>query len=425
MHIPDEVLLRRFGIVRAVGGAAYIAAVAVLAGIFGREAWPLALGVPVLLLVTTAYFLKSPASPRASVAVSLVADALVLGGAVAFLGGTGAGLVLLYAIVVVSAGILLGPAAATAFTAFTVFLGLLQLALEQLGVTPVLLHRPDVGERLPILLVSLAGLISVGYLSASYAGRLQELIMEAGEQAEVVRRKGRRRRSFAQQAAIDVREPLARLEDVAELLEERWETLPELERRRLAGRLRFAVTQLDADVGQLADVSTLDETTSERPQPVHLRRVVEDCIVGLGERLQAYPVDFDVPPLKVVGHRHAARRVVFNLLENVVEHTPAGTQIRIRAATTGGHAVLAITDNGPGIPADVVARLFDPAEGSGRRRVGLPLVRELCEAMGAEVRYEPAREAGARFLVAFRLAPRSAPTADDTLAVEEQASSSS
>src|SRR3712207_8906612 len=84
---PDEVLLRRFGLVRAVGGGAYIVAVIVMWGIFDRRAWPLALGVPVLAIVTPLYFTRSYRYPRTMVVISLAADAVVLGGAVAFLGG--------------------------------------------------------------------------------------------------------------------------------------------------------------------------------------------------------------------------------------------------------------------------------------------------------------------------------------------------
>jgi hypothetical protein len=77
LHTPDEVLLRRFGIVRAVGGIAYFVAVAVLFGIYGRAVWPLALGVPVLAVVTTAYFFKSARYPRLAVAASLVSESLL------------------------------------------------------------------------------------------------------------------------------------------------------------------------------------------------------------------------------------------------------------------------------------------------------------------------------------------------------------
>lgn len=412
MPTPDDVLLRRFGLVRAVGGAAYFVAVGVLWGIFGAEVWPLLLGVPVLAVVTTAYFKKSQAYPRTAVVASLVADALVLGGAVSFMGGSGSGLIMLYTIVVVSAGILLGPVAALAFTAFTALLAFLQLGLEQLGLHPALLHRPELAERVPILLVSVAGVLSVGYLSATYASRLHELIALAGEEAEQARRRGRRRQSFVRQASVDVRSPLSDLEEVAQLLDHGWGDLGEAERRRLAARLRSGVTKLDAEVAQLTDLGTIDESDL-RLEPVRLRRVVDDCVVALAGRLDAYPLTVDMDEVKVVADGRAARRMVYNLLENVADHTPPGTSARVHAVTTAGHGVLVVTDDGAGISSAAAHRLFDPPDEGGGPRVGLPLVAQLASAMGAEVRYEPAPSGGARFLLSFRLSPAGAPSADD------------
>lgn len=410
---PDEVLLRRFGYVRAVGGAAYIIAVVVLFGIFDTSVWPLALGVPVLAVVTTWYFRKSGAVPRTVVAVSLLADALVLGGAVAFVGGTGAGLVMIYAIVIVSGGILLGPAAARGFTVLSLGLGFAQLAFEQLGVTPPVLYRPELGDRLPVLLISAAVLASVGYLTATYASRLHDLIAEAGAEAEAVRSRGRRRRALVRYAARDAREPLREIEAVAEAVDRDWARLGHAERSRLAARLRVAASELAGDVSLLIDVGAMDEAADGRPEPVPLQRVVSDVVVALGGRLDGYRVDVDVPPLKVAAHRRAARRVVHGLLENVVEHTPRGTSVRVTAVTAGGRAVLAVTDSGPGVPAEVAATMFDPPTGSGAPRVGLPLVAELCRAMDAEVHHEPAPGGGARFFVLFRLAPAGAPSSEE------------
>jgi len=65
----------------------------------------------------------------------------------------------------------------------------------------------------------------------------------------------------------------------------------------------------------------------------------------------------------------------------------------------------------PVIPPETAATLFDPEPRAPR--VGLPLTAELCAAMGGQVRYEPAPSGGARFLVAFKLAPASAPSPDD------------
>jgi two-component system, OmpR family, sensor kinase len=417
LHTPDGTLLRRFGLIRAVGGGAYIVAVLVLLVVLGWRVWPLALGVPILAVVTTWYFVSSDRYPRTAVMVSLGADAVVLGGAVSYVGGSGSGLVMLYAIPVVSAGILLGPASAWGFTALGIGLGFFQLTLEQVGLAPALLHRAALDERVPILLASLAGLASVGYLSGAYAGQLHELIADAGSRADVALERGVTRQRFVEHARSGMREPLARLEAIAQHLE-RADALAAGEPGELAAALRVSTTQLDAEVEQVVDLGILDAVGSTRPQPLLLGGVVDDCIAALGDRLAPYRVERKVPAIKVLGDARAARRVVFNLLENVVEHTPPGTNVRIAALAAPGQGVLAITDDGPGVPAELAASLFAPpftaaARTGAASAVGLPLVRELCRAMGGEVRYEPAPGGGARFLMVLRLAPASAPAAEE------------
>jgi two-component system, OmpR family, sensor kinase len=406
---PDDVLLRRFGYVRAVGGAAYLLACAVLFALYGAQVWPLALGLPVLVVATTWYFVRATRYPRTAVAVSLIADALVLGGAVAVVGGSGSGLVTAYTIVIVSAGILLGPNAARTYAAGCGVLGLAQLAMEQLGFAPALLYNPDLGDRLPVLALSLAVLASIGYLTGVYGSRLHELIAEAGAQAEAVRHRGRRRRSLIARAAVEVEARLRELDAVVEALEA-GDDLSAVERVALVERLRTAATGIDSEVGRIADVGTFD--FESRPEPVSLPRVVEDVVRAFGSRLERYDVTVDVPPVKVVGNRRAARRIIYSLIENVVEHTPEGTALRVGAVRTARHAALVVTDDGPGIAAEDVPRLFDPPS-SAAPRVGLPLVAELCAALGAECRYEPAPGGGARFIIAFRLAPSAAPTPDE------------
>lgn len=399
--VMDAVLLRRFGWVRAVGGAAYLLAAIALGAVFGLRVWPLALGVTVLVVATTAFFRSTDRAPRSAVVVTLVADVAVIAGTAAFVGGSGSGLLGWYAIVLVSAGTLLGTGAALGFTGLVAAASLAQLTAEQLGLEPALLYRPALEDRLPVFLISVAGLGSVGYLSATYAGRLHELIGEAGVAAEGVRLRGARRRRYVRGAADAVRAPLGDVAAVAAALAAEG-------RDGAAARLRTAVTRLEAEVGQLADLGSIDGVGEQRPRPLALPGVVEAAVAALGSRLDGYDVDIDVGPLVVLGDVGAARRVVFNLLENVVEHTPPGTRVTVSARAHAGSGVLVVADDGPGIDAARRATLFDPPpEGAA---VGLPLVGELCAAMGAEVRVEqPGSGRGTRVLVAFRLAPRAAP----------------
>lgn len=414
LHTPDETLLRRFGLVRAVGGLTYLVAVAVLAALYGMQVWPLAIGVPVLIVVYTAYFMRSAEYPRLSVVASLLADCVVIGGLAAVLGGTSGGALALYAMVVVSAGILLGPRAARLFTVVTVVLSALQLGFEELGLVPLALWNPALSDRVVLLIVAGAVLVSVGYLSATYASRLHELITEAESAALVVARRGTRRRSLVRAATVDARDHLAELDAVADALEDEAATPSSGELRRLAGRLRMVTSAVDAEVTLLADVGALDEAMSRRPVPVALHRAVADCVAALAVRAEAHVLDVDVPEqIKVLGEPRAVRRIVWNLIENAVEHTPAGTAVSVHGRIAAQHGALLVVDDGPGVPPEKVPGLFDvPDDAAAADRVGLPVVRELARAIGAELSYEPEPAGGARFTVAFRLAPSGAPTAD-------------
>lgn len=401
----DEVLLRRFGHVRAVGSVLYLATVAGLFVIYGTRLWPMLIGVPVLAIVTVAFFMKSGDYPRTAVVVSLVTDLLVLAGGLAFFGGAGSGLVMLYSIAIVSAGILLGPTSATGFTILAGVVAVAQLLVEELGLEPVLLFRPDLSDRVAVLCVSLVGLASVGYLTETYASRLHELLATTGAHLEAVRSSGRRRRGYVHAASEEISVPLRQLELLADELEGSRSTGGD--HRRVAAEVRVAATQLQAGVEMLADVGAMDTIRDSRPEPVLLARVVEDCLTALGSRLGRRTATVEVPPIRVVADRRAARRIVYNLVENVADHTPESTAFAVTAVVNAGRGVLVVSDDGPGMDPNAVLGFLERRPGDGPA-AGLALVRELAEAMDALVRYERARGGGARFMVAFRLAPPSA-----------------
>jgi signal transduction histidine kinase len=92
--------------------------------------------------------------------------------------------------------------------------------------------------------------------------------------------------------------------------------------------------------------------------------------------------------------------VVQNLLSNAVAYGEAPVQIR--AARQGESVRLEVQDRGPGIPEDLVPKLFDRfMRGAG---LGLFIVRHLVEANGGSVRYERAEPHGARLIVTLESA---------------------
>ena len=94
------------------------------------------------------------------------------------------------------------------------------------------------------------------------------------------------------------------------------------------------------------------------------------------------------PSLPVRADRRRLQQVILNLVSNAVRFSPPGSVVRVDTATSGGVATIHVTDTGPGIPADLLARLFVPfdrlgadAGREGGAGLGLVLARRLTEAM--------------------------------------------
>jgi signal transduction histidine kinase len=95
------------------------------------------------------------------------------------------------------------------------------------------------------------------------------------------------------------------------------------------------------------------------------------------------------------------------LIGNAVEHTPAGTPIKLSARLEDGWLVVAVADSGPGIPRSEQARIFDrfARVGGGDRRdgtgLGLAIVKAIAEAHNGSVAVRSEQGHGATFELRF------------------------
>jgi C4-dicarboxylate-specific signal transduction histidine kinase len=102
--------------------------------------------------------------------------------------------------------------------------------------------------------------------------------------------------------------------------------------------------------------------------------------------------------------------VLVNLLVNAVQ-AAAGVpdpHVRVACRVEGGQAVVSVTDNGPGVPAEVRPRLFEPffttkGESSGTG-LGLPISQQIVTRIGGAIHCDPDYRGGARFVVTLPLA---------------------
>ncbi len=124
----------------------------------------------------------------------------------------------------------------------------------------------------------------------------------------------------------------------------------------------------------------------------------------------------------VLGDQRAIEQIVLNLVDNAVKYTPANSHVVVRATQEGGEVTMTVSDDGPGIDAKHLPRLFERfyRVDKGRSRdmggtgLGLSIVKHLATAMHGDVSVESAPGQGATFSVTMRVAqPQHFPPAAD------------
>lgn len=101
--------------------------------------------------------------------------------------------------------------------------------------------------------------------------------------------------------------------------------------------------------------------------------------------------------LRAVGTPGAVAQVLAALIENSLMH--GGGTVALRTRVTGNQAVIEVTDEGPGVPAELGARIFERTiSGRNSTGIGLAVARDLAEADGGRLRTAPAAPGGLRAL---------------------------
>jgi signal transduction histidine kinase len=132
--------------------------------------------------------------------------------------------------------------------------------------------------------------------------------------------------------------------------------------------------------------------------PIDIRTTIEAAAKGIQDRLATQHIELkiDVDPDigEFTGDENRIKQVLYNLLSNAVGFSPQNAAITVSAKRTERNIVLAVSDSGPGIPADVKDKVFDWFEshsnGSQHRGagLGLPLVKSFVELHGGKVRVD-------------------------------------
>lgn len=205
----------------------------------------------------------------------------------------------------------------------------------------------------------------------------------------------------------DLRTPLAGLRAMVEaigdgVVEDR-ETI-----ERYIGEMRRSVGALGLLVDDLFELVKLDaRAVQEETRRATLAEVIAGaqaaCEAQAREKGLSLETEIDGAEDGLCSPRLA--RVVQNLLQNAIRHTPADGTVRVVARRLPGTLEVRVEDTGEGIPEAALEKIFDPFwRGDAARRtpgsgLGLALAKSIVETLGGEMRVEANTPAGSRFAV--------------------------
>ena len=221
----------------------------------------------------------------------------------------------------------------------------------------------------------------------------------------------------ARRLAHEIKNPLTPIQLSAERLQMKLaDKLPDAEKELLNRATHTIVAQVAALKGMVDDFSSYSRASRMRTEQIDLNELVLD-VLALYQSIPAKLVsDLTLLP-PVYADPALLRQVIHNLMQNAQDalaNAPSPT-VTISTSLTSGGVALCVADNGSGISAEVMARIFEPyvttkARGTG---LGLPIVKKIIEEHRGTILAENISPHGAKFTITLPLesaAPSSAIT---------------
>ncbi len=215
-------------------------------------------------------------------------------------------------------------------------------------------------------------------------GELSRVVADATER---LRRAREAQERLVAEAAHELRTPLQLMRTAIDL---------GLRRERPPAELLQALREIHYEVDRLARLATrlLDLATASRGAwdrtPGDLAQVARESAEAIraAAELRGVIVEVDAPePVPALFDANGLRQAIDNLLANALKFGPEGGTVKVEVRRAGGNARVLVQDDGPGIPEDERARVFEPFERGTTRApssvgLGLAIVREVARGHG-------------------------------------------
>ena len=243
---------------------------------------------------------------------------------------------------------------------------------------------------------TLASIAATALERASAAEMMEQTMIEAESE--------KLRNILLSSVSHDLRTPLAIINSSASTLMLEGNKISDEYRKELLRTLHEEAARLSRMVTNLLDVSSLKSGSVKLNKELYfIEELIGSALMRVETKLAKHTVTTDIrhglPLVRMDGL--LIEQILINLLENVADYTPAGTEVTISAYVEKPDLHVMIYDNGPGIPAGEEEKIFDKFYNAGRAEnkggLGLAICRGIINAHDGKIWAQNAPDGGAIF----------------------------
>jgi two-component system, OmpR family, sensor kinase len=253
----------------------------------------------------------------------------------------------------------------------------------------------------------------VGELARTLEQMLRSLDAARAEREGVMQKQ----REFVADASHELRTPLTSVLANLELLQASLRGNDQAEDREIVDSALRSSKRMGRLISDLLLLARADAGRLPAHRRVDLAEIAGDAAAEVAPLMGDRELILDnEKPLWVEGSRDELHRMVLNLLDNAIRHTPHGSCVELRLCENQGDAMVEVTDDGPGIPEAMRTQVFDrfvrgtgpadTARGTGTG-LGLAIVSAVAESHGGSVEARESKSGGALFVARIPLAEAS------------------
>ncbi|MDO6564811.1 HAMP domain-containing sensor histidine kinase [Amphritea sp. 1_MG-2023] len=227
-----------------------------------------------------------------------------------------------------------------------------------------------------------------------------ELSREFNQMAEYVEQTLQSNTHLLQDVSHELRAPLARLQMAAGLAGQKMSDTDQ----QYIERINQECERINRLIDEILRLSRLEQMEVS-DQPFVLNSVIDTLVDDFRFSASQHPIEWHPVAYRIKGNPALLERALSNILGNAVKHTPAGTQISIVAELTADKVNIRITDQGEGLSAEQLAKMFKPfVRFTGQQNgygLGLSIAQRATQLLGGSLTASSPAGAGLELLLSF------------------------